>query len=351
MGISTRSITLFKWIAAFLFNGLGLVALCRYMNRRNVKILLYHGVIDQLPPEQTLNAEGLHLSAERFARQIAYLKRHYRIVSLEEAIEGLQGLKALPDYAVVITFDDGYLNNYEHAWPILQRHQAPATFFITTSFVSSRELLWLDQLEYMIHASSQRAMTLEAGEGPVDFSLASDSAKRHALYQLKRALKRMPETMRVQRYREIQQQLGVPATSREGYFCNPLMWDHLKEMAGSELVEIGSHAVHHTNLDTLDPEQMSMEVVQSKVVLEERLGRRIDAFAYPGGAYNERIKQGLLRAGYRCGMTTRHGFNDRSTDLFELRRNEVGNGGSLLLFKMTVSGVFDAVNTIVGRQR
>ncbi len=338
-----------KWVVAFLASGLGLVALFRYVNRRKVKILLYHGVMGR-KQERALNAQGLHLLADRFARHVAYLKAHYRIISLEEAIDGLQGLKPLPAYAVVITFDDGYLNNYEHAWPILRRYQVPATFFVTTSFISSRELLWLDELEYAIHASSQRAITTDLGEGPVEFSLVSDRAKDLALVRLKRALKRMPEENRIQRYREIQQQLDVPAVYREGYFCNPLGWDHVKEMARSELASVGSHAVHHVNLDALEQGQMREEIVQSKAALEERLGRKAALFAYPGGAYNEAIKQALVRAGYRCGVTTRHGFNSRSTDLFELRRNEVGNEGSLLLLKMAASGVFDAMKAIMGRQ-
>lgn len=335
-----------KLVLAFLLTVLGIVRLYRFLNRKRIKILLYHGVV-KAALEPTLNSEALHLEAGVFDRQIAYLKRHYRIIALQELVDGMQGRKDLPEYAVALTFDDGYRNTYESAWPILQRHQVPAAFFVTTSFISSRELLWLDQLEYAVHASAARRVRIDLASGPLEHSLASKDAKRTALSRLKRLLKVMPAAQRRAHLAELHRQLAVATTYREGYFCNPLDWEHVGAMAsGRHGVEFGSHAVRHENLDTLEQPQMQQEVVESKAILESRLGIPVEGFAYPGGAWNEAIKQALIGAGYRYGLTTRHGFNDRSTDLFELRRNEVGHGGNLVLFGATVSGALDALKAL-----
>ncbi len=340
-----RGVRWAKTLLAGVLNGLGVVALLRYRHRKQAVILMYHGVTGEaLPP--TLNSEGLHVAVGRFSRQIAYLARHYRIISLRDLAEAVAQRRPLPERAVVLTFDDGYRNVYQHAWPVLQRYRAPATFLVVTSFVSSRTWLWLDRLEYAVHASAARAVTVRSGQGPVAYSLASPRAKRRSLVRLKRLLKALPEPQQRDRCREVLAQLGVETGFLDGYFCNPLSWEELAEMAASPLAGIGSHAVHHVNLDTLSEPQMRDELVQSKARLEERLGVPVEGIAYPAGASNEAVRRLARQAGYPCGLTTDRGLTGQGVDLFALRRNEVGNDDTPWMFAARVSGAFDALKRL-----
>ena len=95
--------------------------------RPGIRILMYHRV-DRLPaPDQ------LTVSPERFARQMAYLAAHHRLLGLAEAVEELEGGRQIRD-GVVVTFDDGYRDNLVHALPVLRQHRVPATIFVTTAF-------------------------------------------------------------------------------------------------------------------------------------------------------------------------------------------------------------------------
>lgn len=349
VGSSTPGFLL-KVAAAFVLNAAGIVWLCRYLNRRKAKILLYHGVTPEAV-RGALNSEGLHVPARRFEQQIAYLARHHHLMPLGELVDRLRRREALPDYTVALTFDDGYLNASQHAVPILERYRAPAAFFVTTSFVSSMELLPLDKLEYLIHATRKASLTLQLNGTPKTWSLASDRDRRAALYQLKRHVKVLPEAQAATALRTLEQQLDVASIPDAGYYCNPLTWDLVREMASRELVTIGSHAVRHLNLDTLDHARVREELAASRTVLQERLGRPVEGIAYPGGTFTDDTKRMTREAGYRYALTTRHGFNGPATDVFELRRNEVANQGNFLLFKATVSGTLDALKALMGRRK
>lgn len=335
-----------KVAVAFILNAMGIVRVCRYLNRRKAKILLYHGVIPE-PVRGMLNSEGLHVPARQFEQQIAYVARHYHLMPLGELVDRLRRRDPLPDYTVALTFDDGYLNTYQHAVPVLERYRAPATFFVTTSFVSSRELLPLDQLEYLIHATCKASVTLQVNGSPQTWPLTSDGDRRAALYQLKRRVRVLPEAQAADALRNLAQQLDVTGSPQAGYYCTPLTWDLVREMASRERLTIGSHAVHHLNLETLDRARLREELTVSRAVLQERLRRPVEGIAYPGGTFTDDIKQMARDAGYRYGLTTRHGFNDAETDVFELRRNEVANEGNLALFKAAVSGTLDACKTLL----
>lgn len=330
-----------KVALACAFELLRVTALFRYLNRRKVKILLYHGVVEA-PLPGVLNSQDLHIPVKQFARQIAYLARHHHILSLEEFLQKAASGAPFPPYAVVLTFDDGYRNTYRNALPVLQRYNTPATFFVTTSFVSSTHLLWLDQLEFTISATQAQQLTLPWPDGTRVWALGSSRARRQALAEIKQHLKRLPEAARQALLVRITQQLGTHQPAAD-YYCAPLSWDEMSAMAFNGVARIGSHAVTHVNLDTLEESRVRTELAESRRTLEERLGKPVETFAYPGGGYTTRIQQLLREHGYRCGLTTEHGFNTHATDPFALRRNEIGNRGNFLLFKATVSGVLDAL--------
>jgi len=155
----------------WLCQSLGITALVRFLHRRSLTILLYHGVAPQTArPTSIANYRGKFIKPAYFAAQLRYLQRHYTIMPLEEAVARMNA-GTLPPYALAITFDDGYENNYQYAFPILKELHLPATFFVTTDFVFKRTPLWVDRLEY----------ALDAARGSKSERIALDSKEREQL--------------------------------------------------------------------------------------------------------------------------------------------------------------------------
>ncbi len=152
---------------------LGLHSLFRFLHRHSLTILLYHGVA----PKRDIgiyNYRKKFIDPLIFARQMEYLRRKYTILPLEEAMRALEN-GTLPPYAMAITFDDGYANNYTYAFPVLRAHSVPATVYLTTDFVEHKKPLWVDRLEYLV------GMAPEGKDIPRDEKIAADSLMRQVL--------------------------------------------------------------------------------------------------------------------------------------------------------------------------
>ena len=134
-------------VAKNLLHRAGVIHLARSFPGRSapvVRMLSYHSVgpasADYCTPE-------IRVTPDEFERQLAYLTRHYQVISLDEAIASVDAGRAVPGNAVVITFDDGYLDNRTYALPILLKYRATATFFVVSAAVTGREAFWVGQLQ------------------------------------------------------------------------------------------------------------------------------------------------------------------------------------------------------------
>lgn len=125
-------------VFAFLY-AVGITRLARWRNRQRVAILCYHGVT-QRPSRTSQDPAGLHVRCSRFLAHLNYLKRHYRIISLRDYLKARQEGSPLPDYSVVLTFDDGFRNFFTTAAPLLNRKGIPATLFLITDWVREHDL-------------------------------------------------------------------------------------------------------------------------------------------------------------------------------------------------------------------
>ena len=157
----SQPLTLKRLAARTVATVAGLVGVSTFLRRRRratgdfrVYILEYHGV-----DPQNREWEGT-ISQQRFHRHVAWLKRHYRIVTVADASKALASGELTQDLAV-LTFDDGYLNNVEGAWPVLQELGVPATIYLTTGFLDGDEL-WFDVARRALAAPSESGLPDEA---------------------------------------------------------------------------------------------------------------------------------------------------------------------------------------------
>jgi len=309
-----------------------------------ILILMYHGFTDQKHVRGIENNHGKHMLVDKFEEQVRYLKDNYNVISLEDLVDSLSRHRPLPPRSVVITMDDGYRSNFILAYPVLCKHQAPATIFIATDFVCKKDFLWVDRIEYALNTTSKKHLEL-AFEGRVDkYDLSTENSRRMADQSIKARLKRSSfldrgralETIE----RQLQQKLSWDRPFPPAYA--PLEKSDIQEMAGSGLVTVGSHTSSHIILTALSLENMNKELKESKVQVEKLTGRPCVFFCYPNGEkgdFNGQTKQFLKDLGFKCALTTVIGSNHTRSDIFELKRLNLHNDGDMTGFVRTLSGM------------
>lgn len=279
--------------------------------RRQVsyQILRYHRVNDEHDP--FFGAVPVNL----FTRQMEMLARYFTVLPLQDLVERAEG-NDIPPKAVAITFDDGYRDNYEHAFPILKELGMPATIFLATGWLDSRVPLWHDVLFDALRRTSAESVSFEGRLYP----LRSVADKRIALYGLRQQLRKYTPPGRNGPIRELTQSLGLP--EQLPLIAHNLNWCEIQEMSQNRIT-FGAHTVTHPILTSLPLADAAHEITASKEAIERHLRDPVRLFAYPNGTrddFSEPIKDVLRETGFLCAVTIIRGTNDRETDPFELRR-------------------------------
>ncbi len=288
---------------------------------RGLLILMYHSIgrSDLLRP-------GLCVSEKNFARQLKYLTRHFKILSLESAVGTIRRGEPLPDNAVALTFDDGFRDNYETAFPLLKKYCCPATLFVATEPIAHKRTLWPNQLFIWFRKTRAKQIEFFCGESravrPAVFDLRTEKQRRIALDAVEAALCRMAPPERERKMREVADKLGFAPDADPSDFPPMLTWEQLREMAGGG-VTIGSHTLTHAALPALSRDDALRELAESKALLESKLGRPVKLFAYPFGGlehFNSEIQNLASEAGYEAACTTIRGINQSGTNPLALLR-------------------------------
>jgi peptidoglycan/xylan/chitin deacetylase (PgdA/CDA1 family) len=301
-----------KQSALKLLTRAGAFAPFRAANRGRVLILTYHRF--------SRGRDLLATPAADFDAHLRYLKEHYTLVPLSRVAAHYAGARELPARAACVTIDDGFADAYEIAFPLLQRHEVPATLFVITDFLDGRAWMWTDKLRHVALATSAERLNAEVGGRSFDIRLAGRDSRIGAAGRVNSELKRLAPREREEAIERIAAAHGVTLPSRPPAAFGPVTWEQARELdAGG--VEIGSHTVSHPILTTTDDAQLAAELRGSRVRLEAELGHAVELFCYPNGACDARVRRETERAGYLCAVTTEHGLNERrAADPLTLRR-------------------------------
>lgn len=276
-----------------------------------LNILFYHRVL----ADKNDNLAN-DLDAEEFDRQMSILKRLFNVLSFDEAIAGLKN-GALPSRSVCITFDDGYSDSFDVAFPILKNYNLPAIFFISTGYLNGGCMFNDIIINAVRHAENTKVDLTELGFS--SYSLDSTSNKRMAIKEILRKVKYLPLTSRDITARQIAERLTTsPLPS------NLMMHDwQVKELQCAGM-EIGAHTVNHPILTNINLDMARQEIVNGKAYLENLLGCRIKYFAYPNGLpvtdYTEEHVKILPDLGFEAAVSTCIGSAHTSSDIFQLPR-------------------------------
>ena len=202
----------------------------------------------------------------------------YQIVSLDEALVRLVSARPGP-FFVALTFDDGYRDNVDIAWPILARHSAPWTMYVVPGFADRSARLWWIELEEAIRALPR--LSLDLPDGPFAAVCDTDAAKRRAFDQLYWRLRKQPEAILRAAVSQLAEQAGIDPVALLERECLP--WETLRALAGAPDVTIGAHTMTHPMLAKHPEEVVRHELAESKAQLERELDCPVRHFAYPVG--------------------------------------------------------------------
>lgn len=258
------------------------------------------------------------MSTSLFEEEMRILAKYYKVVSLRELMCHLQDGPA-DDPVVAITFDDGYQDNYLNAFPILQKFGLPATIFLTTGGLDSRDPLWFEQLALALKTTKQDFVDLEI-DVPRRFWTRTEAERLRSLDRIFALLRTLSDVERRRFLAEACQRLGFNSHGERK--DKMLTWDQVRLMHATR-IDFGGHTVTHPFLSRLTSEQAIWEVSECKRRIEHELQARVDYFAYPNGRevdFGEWNKNLLREAGYRAAVSTIWGMNYASTDPMELRR-------------------------------
>lgn len=318
--------------AGFYYSGLiWLVRRWKQVNRTLV-ILNYH------------RADGGDLR-----RHLLYLMRHYRILHLETALEELyapyKSERMTKDRRVplVLTFDDGYYDNYTCGFAFAQELCTPMTIFLSPGYIESGRRFWWYEGKYLVYHTSKDRATIEGRtyhlnkpEEREALAQAIDARVRHAASVAERE----------QFLTTVHKALNVPLESSvEEKETVSINWQEAQEMLASGWISFGAHTMHHPILAYLtDSAEMQCEVQKSRTVLEQHLGHLVRTFAYPVGQpehIGEQALRAVQQAGYNWAVTTTHGFNTSATDPYLLRRVVVDVDQHWLVVAAKACGVWE----------
>jgi peptidoglycan/xylan/chitin deacetylase (PgdA/CDA1 family) len=283
-------------------------------------ILRYHSVNGDPGWSGDYIQPSLVVSPDVFDRQVSFLASNHRIVGMDELVAALRGGKRLDGRAVAITFDDGYEDNHRFALPILRKHGATATFYVTTGAVEDETVLWTVELRNAVRRSRERGLSLSFLSGRA-IDISTPEAKESAIKLLTGMVKRVGTEEAHDMLKEILAATGVPPGRLERRVM--MSWDELRTMHRSGMT-IGAHSVTHLNLPCLETADVVREVRGSKEALERALGAPVAHFAYPNGRtgrnFDARVAHVVADAGLLSAVSCVNGPASRRYPRYAIPR-------------------------------
>lgn len=328
-----------RFIAARLASIAKLDLLPRIINRfkqRPIPVLAYHRVMDvddSFPFDKGL----ISASVAQFREQMEYVKEHFTALSMSEYIEMVHGRTKAIKNGILITFDDGFDDNYLFAFPILRELNIPATFFVTTDFINSRTVLWYEELAYFFNKTD--STYVDFSELQLSFELNTAESREKAYEVTVEALKLRDDRIRTKALESLYETYGNPienAPESDKSLSLPMTWEQARTMFDSNM-DIGSHSVNHPILSKLDSESIEFEMVASKQILEQQLNCDILSVAYPVGqssSVNKEVTDYARLAGYSVGFNYIDSVNQ--LDLYNIGRIHVETCHSIHHFKSRI---------------
>jgi peptidoglycan/xylan/chitin deacetylase (PgdA/CDA1 family) len=317
--------------------------------RRRSVVLMYHRVLTDEEKSRTGSHPGIIVGQETFARQMAVLKGRFQVLSLSEFAQHIERRSPFPDSSCLITFDDGWEDNYTHALPVLAQHSLPALVFLPVNFIGQRRLFWREALTHVIveaiqslRRSPDRRARIAAQLAPLGLASTLEAVGDprptviEAVNDLDHPMLPAVETVLTALSAELGLKVeDLPTPDR---FCN---WAQV-ELMSQRGVDFGGHGADHRVLTDVTEEHVRHELARSKATLDERFPAFVPTFSYPSGKWTRAIVADVQRAQFRLAFTTQPGFVGCNDDPFVIRRVNIHESAtsSTPMFLARLLGLF-----------
>lgn len=320
-----------SFIKKISFSFLYQICVWKRINSNRLLVLTYHRISDAPDLE-----DSLKVSLGNFENQMRFIKKNYRLISGDELSDIIRNKKPFPKNSCLITFDDGWNDNYTNAFPVLKKLGIPAVIFVSTDFIGTNQVFWHEQLVRMFEENGSvfdikkrngvlneypevlSAKIVKIIETPV-------LARRPLIEELISYLKGFDPGKIEKLIQKLQLLLDIREEEQQPVV---LTWEQIKEMSQHNIC-FGSHTKSHAILTNVNMNQIREEITESKRIIEDQLGKPVDFIAYPNGNYSESIVKVTEEAGYLAGFTCVPGMNYSTEKPFELKRRQIMEDFSL----------------------
>ena len=184
------------------FSALGGLRVTKWLTRRSPRIIMYHRF--------AIDDDGRKMGVATFERQVKLLKKNFFLISVSSLGRMIQNGQSVPANTAVITIDDGYVDFYNYAFPILRRYGVPATFYVTTGFVDREVWLWPDVVEYIIGNTRKHRWSIEMNGRERCFELSEGTEKRQVWVDTCQYSLTLEDRKKNSFLKELAEQLGDP---------------------------------------------------------------------------------------------------------------------------------------------
>jgi peptidoglycan/xylan/chitin deacetylase (PgdA/CDA1 family) len=269
---------------------------------KRLTVLCYHRLLAADRTEPNRYAPVVSATRSQFEWQMAFVSRHFHPIDLSRLLDGLHGRRALPERALLVTFDDGYREFYDIAWPVMQRFGLPGVLFLATDFVGGDHVFdWEQAAACFGRTAKRRAVLPLVGEQ----AWHSVRARETVMRDWYRHVQSQSVAVRDEAMRRLPEALDITDDRRaEPGIC--LDWAQVRRLADAGLA-LGSHSQSHALFDRLDPDAIRAELDGSRRVIQQATGVQVRTFSYPGGVWTATAQQLVGTAGYEAAFATNTG--------------------------------------------
>lgn len=296
-----------------------------------INILAYHRILDD---SHGFSGDKELISATKndFEWQVKYIKQHYNAITFSELFACIEGKKSLPKNPVIITFDDGFIDNFTNAYQILRENSIPGTFFVSTDYIGKEGTFWFDFVAIAIN--NLPAGDYENAKHDIKFTIGNLDNNKQIIRTLLSKMKRIKNNERLELIHWLKEIYNPANISNE-----IMTWENVREMANNGM-EIGSHSVSHPILSQLSASDLNKEIIESKLEIQEQLHIDCNVIAYPVGgknAFNKDVEK-LVEENYNFGCSYISGVNTKNNmDYYSLKRLHIERDTSKAMFKLLLA--------------
>ena len=264
---------------------------------------------------------------------MCFLKKNCNVISINE-LEKFKKEKKIKRNSVIISFDDGFENNFKVAAPILKKLNLPCIFYISTGMIGKKNMFWVDKIEDIINRTRNKYVDINL-EKNIKFSLKSKLEKIKAVEKIKKYCKSISAIKKDKLINNLSNMLKIKPNNKYSKNYRIMNWEQVKKLASNNLFEIGGHSFNHDILTRLPVSKMKKNIKQSIIFLEKKLNKKIKHYSYPEGQssdYNYNVKKYLKSLGIKICPTAINGVAKLDDDNFEIKRIMVGINGKKFPF-------------------